>query len=316
MVTGASGFVGQVLCRRLQEIGVRVRALTRDVSEGIWDERVTGDLRGILPCGAMRCVDTVFHLAGKSHAISENRQDAAEYFAINTDGTERLLNAAATEGVDRFIFFSSVKAMGEGGDACLDESFEGVPTTPYGRSKLAAEQLVFSDRLIPHSTVLRLAMVYGSTSKGNLPRMIEAVARGHFPPLAESGNRRSMVHVEDVVQAALLAAENPHAADQTYIVTDDHPYSTRQIYEWICEALNRPISNVNVPTSVLKLLAKAGDVMGRLQGRRFLFDSAALDKLIGSAWYSSAKLQRDLEFKPQYGLRESLPKIIAALGLK
>jgi nucleoside-diphosphate-sugar epimerase len=316
-VTGASGFIGQVLCRRLQQQGVRVRALVRGAVTGPWDETVTGDLTGVLPPGALRGVDSVFHLAGKAHALSETRQDGAEYFTVNTDGTRKLLEAAAAERVNRFILFSSVKAMGEGAPECLDESYRGEPVTPYGRSKRAAERLVLDGDYVPHPVVLRLSMVYGATGKGNLPRMIEAVARGRFPPLAELGNRRSMVHVDDVARAALLCAQQARAAGQIYIVTDGKPCSTRELYEWIRAALNRPVaSRLVVPHVVLRLVAKVGDGIGRLRGRRFLFDSDALEKLTGSACYSSAKIQRDLGFRPERDLRGSLPEIVAWLGLE
>lgn len=67
-------------------------------------------------------------------------------------------------------------------------------------------------------------MVYGPGNKGNIHRMIDWVARGHFPPLPEVGNRRSIVHVANAVEAACLAAVCPAASGQTYIVTDGRPY--------------------------------------------------------------------------------------------
>jgi len=200
--------------------------------------------------------------------------------------------------------------MGEGGDECQDELAACYPGTPYGRSKLEAERLVLEGGYVPEPLVLRLSMVYGPTRKGNLPRMIRAVAKGRFPPLPETDNRRSMVHVDDVVQAALLAAENPVAAGKTYIVTDGETYSTRQIYEWICEALGKPVPGWHVPLPVLKALARAGDGVGRLRGRRFIFDSDALEKLVGSACYSSEKIARELSFDPKHHLRASLPEIV------
>lgn len=316
LVTGAAGFIGQILCQRLRENGVRVRALARGAGQGPWDEIVTGDLTAELPRGALQGVDTVYHLAGKAHALSETRQDDAEYFAINTEGTRKLLEAAAAEGVRSFVFFSSVKVFGEGDGERVDEHSALSPQTPYGRSKLEAERLVLDGGYVPHPVVLRLSMVYGPTRKGNLPRMIEAVARGRFPPIAELGNKRSMVHVEDVVQASLLAAQNTQAAGQAYIVTDGRPYSTRQMYEWICESLQRPVPKWVLPHSALRLMAMAGDAIGHARGRRFMFDSDALDKLTGSAWYSSEKLERELGFRAERDLHRSLPEIVASLGLK
>src|SRR5207302_1975481 len=146
--------------------------------------------------------------AGKAHVLAEVRGDEDAYRTINTDGTRHVLEGAVAGGARCFVLFSSVKAMGEGEDRCLDESFSGVPTTPYGRSKLEAEQatLEFGRRTGLHVTCLRFPLVYGPGNKGNLYQMIAAIDRGIFPPLPEFGNRRSMVHVADAVRAAVLAA--------------------------------------------------------------------------------------------------------------
>ena len=317
LITGASGFIGRVLCQQLREQHVKVRAGIRQVADGPWDEVVSFDLATQkLQGGALAGFDTIFHLAGKAHALSETRQDEEEYFRINTEGTGKLLEAAKDAGVRRFVFISSVKAMGEGGGVCQDENETCRPESPYGKSKLAAERLVLEGGYVPEPVVLRLSMVYGSSRKGNLPRMIEAVAKGRFPPIPEVGNKRSMIHVEDVVQAALLAAEKSAAVGQTYIVVDGQAYSTRQMYEWICEALDKPVPAWTIPTGALKVLAKVGDSIGRVRGRRFLFDSDALDKLIGSSFYSSEKIQRELGFRPARDLRSALPEIVTSLGMK
>jgi len=317
LITGASGFIGKVLCQQLHEQGVRVRGGMRQVAEGTWDEVILFDLTTqTLSEDALAGVDTVFHLAGKAHALFETRKDEAEYFSINTEGTSMFLEAARDAGVRRFVFISSVKVIGEGGDVCQDETATCCPKTPYGRSKLAAERLVLEGGYVPEPVVLRLSMVYGSSHKGNLPRMIETVAKGRFPPLPEAGNRRSMVHVEDVVQAALLAAEKPEAAGQTYIVTDGQAYSTRQLYEWICKALDKPVPAWTIPIGLLKVIAKVGDGFGRVRGRRFAFDSDTLDKLIGSACYSSKKIEQELGFCAERSLRSALPEIVAWLREK
>jgi len=206
-----------------------------------------------------------------------------------------------------------VKAMGEGGPDCLDESVACHPETPYGRSKLAAERLVLEGGYVSEPVVLRLSMVYGPTDKGNLPRMIEAAMKGRFPPLLETDNKRSMVHVDDVIAAALLAAEKPEAAGQIYIVTDGETYSTRLIYEWICEALDKPVPSWSIPMPVLRGLARVGDGIGNLRGKRFMFDSAALEKLTGSAWYDAGKISRELGFEAGIHLHEALPDLVRFL---
>ena len=180
------------------------------------------------------------------------------------------------------------------------------PDTPYGKSKLAAEELVLHGGYVPEPVVLRLCMVYGPQAKGNIEKMIEAVRHHRFPPLPEMGNRRSMVHVQDVVQAAVLAGTHPEAVGQVFIVSDGQTYSTRQLYELICRALNRKVPGWSVPIGVLRGLAVVGDLIGKARGRRFVFDSDALAKLTGSAWFSSDRIQTRLGFKPQWTLERAL----------
>jgi UDP-glucose 4-epimerase len=302
LVSGASGFIGGVLCRRLRARGVRVRALARGAVEpALADEAVAADLTaGPLPAGALEGVDTVFHLAGKAHALSERAEDDTKHRLLTVEGTRLLLEAAERAGVARFVFFSSVKAMGEEAGGCVGESVEPRPTTAYGRSKLAAEELVRAFGRRP-----------GVGNKGNLARMLSAIDRGLFPPLPEVGNRRSMVHVDNVVDAALFAASRPEANGQSYIVADDRAYSTRELYEEICRGLGRSVPRWSVPVWALKGLARGGDAIGGITGRRFFFDSDALEKLLGSAWYSTEKIARELGYRPSATFHDALPAIVA-----
>ena len=316
-VSGASGFIGRSLCRELRAQNKSVRAGIRHATTGPWDEAVVFDLSSnTYPDGIMVGIDTIFHLAGKAHSLADTQQDEHQYFCINTEGTRKLLAAAKKAGVRHFVFVSSVKAIDEGGVEIRNETSDCLPTTPYGKSKLAAERLVINGGYVPAPVVLRLGMVYGCSHKGNLPRMVEAIAKGCFPPLPEFDNRRSMVHVEDVVQALLLAGAKQAAVDQTYIVTDGQPISTRKLFESICAALRKPVPTWTIPVAVLRALAMVGDGIGRIRGRRFLFDSEALDKLTESAFYSSTKIQEELGFRPRRKLRSSLPAIAEYLKLK
>lgn len=318
LVTGAGGFIGRHLMERLLREGRAVKALVHEA--GPWSEWpagvevVTGDVRDPQ---AMRAVtagcETVFHLAGKAHALDEVQGDEEAYHDINAGGTRRVLEGAVSGGARRFVLFSSVKAMGEGGDRCLDESFTGRPETPYGRSKLEAERaaLEIGQRTGLHVTCLRFPLVYGPGNKGNIFRMVQAIDRGFFPPFPEVGNRRSLVCVSNAVEASVQAATNPAANGQCYIVTDGRAYSTRELYDLICRGLGKPIPGWHVPLWMLKGLGKAGDAIGKIRGKRFLFDSDALDKLTGSAWYSSEKISRELGYHPTVTLEDAMPEMIA-----
>ena len=320
LVTGATGFIGRCLVETLRDRDVVVYALVRHGSRAWrtpWPADTVVERHGDLGRpqtlnGVCAGVETVFHLAGYSGPDSDG---AAEdmHWQVTVEGTNALLMLAQQAGVQRFVFVSSVKAMGEGGGTRIDESSPAVPVSPYGRAKLEAEKLVLDagKKHGMHVCVLRLPLVYGRDNQGNIPRMVAAIDRGWFPPLPEAGNKRSMVHVDDVVQAALLAAGKPAAAGKTYIVTDGQAYSTRQIYEWICVALARPIPRWTVPLAWLHAAASVGDAIGKFTGRRFFLDTRSLDKLIGSAWYSSEKISRELGYRPVYTLKDALPGMVA-----
>jgi UDP-glucose 4-epimerase len=323
-VTGASGFIGRALCRELEARGTELVTFCKtETGQRRHREYAANITRPIEPT-QIQGVDTVFHLAGKAHALSETMQDESEYSLVNTVGTRNMLAAAKTAGVKRFVLFSTVKAMsndkrelrdGREPPAPWSELDDIAPDTAYGRSKLEAEKLVLHGGFVSEPVVLRLCMVYGAGAKGNMQKMLQAVSSRRFPPFPDIPNKRSMVHVQDVIQAALLAAEKPRAIGQIYIVSDGHGYQTRQIFEWMCRALDRPCPNWAVPLTVLKGLGAVGDFIGWARRRRFVFDSDALNKLVGSSWYSSRKIESELGFKAQWDLEKSLPEMVSELLL-
>ena len=316
LVTGASGFIGRWLCSRLQGSGLTVHALLRQPAEGPWSEAFSVNL-GVDPILAeiLNKVDTVFHLAGKAHALAELPGETADYQQVNVTGTRILLEAAVAAGVKRFIFFSSVKALADPGEQCVDEGWQPAPATDiYGRSKYEAEKLVLATGRESgmHVCCLRPALVYGPGVKGNLLRMMQAIDTGRFPPVPDTGNRRSMVHVDDLVQAAMLAAEKPAANGKTYIVTDGRQYSTREMYVMMAETLGRRVPAWSVPAWVLRGGGHIGDLIGRIRGRRFSVDSEAVARLLGSACYSSQKIEQELGYIPARDLGSALPEMVAS----
>lgn len=317
LVTGGSGFIGRHLTTRLVADGHVVRSLVRNAQSrpvrhaGV--EVIQGDVRDAHQMTmAAAGVDAIVHLAAKVHEVFEIADEAGDHTATNVEGTRHVLEAATSGAVRVVVFFSSVKAMGECTDGCQDESGLALPTTLYGKSKLAAEDLVFDwgRQAGHHSTCLRLCAVYGVGNRGNLARLIAAIEQGCFPPLPEFGNRRSFVHVADVVDAALLALEKSAAGARCYIVAEDQSYSTRELYALIVRALGRSVPHWHVPRTAFRALALAGDMIGRMRGRRFLFDSDALEKLTLSAWYSAAKITRELGWRPSRRLETSLDELV------
>lgn len=312
LVTGANGFIGRKLCMKLQKNGVFVRALLRKKINGPWDDVIVADLATdeLLPSD-FKNVSSIFHLAGKAHAIDELNCTPDEYFNINVGGTKKLLEIAVLAKTKKFIYCSSIKAMGEGGDIPLIESAPNLPITSYGKSKLAAEELVVNFDKIPHRSVFRPAMVYGPNNPGNLDKMINAISKGLFPPWPNIPNKRSMVHVDDVVNAALLIENHVKANKQIFIVTDGHYYSTSNIVNWIRKALKRKKQTIYIPFIALKWAAFLGDIISFIARRKMPLTSDNLAKLVNSSAYDSSKIQSMLGFRPEWDLESAIPVIIA-----
>lgn len=320
LITGATGFIGRHVVVAFARQGAVVNVLARAPVRFREDHRVSvrqGDLLDHASLrGAAQGTEIVLHLAGYAHAEDRGDQAHADlHWRITVEGTRAMLSEAIVAGVKRFVFLSSVKAAGEGGPACIDESVPPAPESAYGRAKLAAEELVLAAGRESgmQVCVLRLPLVYGLDNKGNIPRMVAAIARGRFPPLAETGNRRSMVHVDDVAQALCLAATSPAANGKVYYVTDGEIYSTHDIYGEIRAALGLPPPRFRVPLWCLRGGARLGDVAQRLTRRRMPLNSETLEKLLGSAWYSAARIEHELGYRPTRTLADALPEVIESM---
>lgn len=311
LVTGADGFIGSVLCRRLEGMGARVYRLSRKASG---PDTIAADLgRDTIPGLDDVRPEAVFHLAGRVHVMDDGPDAEAEHIRVTVEGTRHLLEAAAEAGASAFVFFSSCAVMQEGSASELDETTEPAPTTRYGRAKLQAEELVLgtNSKGDMRTVCLRLPMVYGPGHKGHLPRMIRAIDRGVFPPLPQYAGKRSLVHVEDAVRAAILVAQSPEAAGKAYIVAEPRAYSSREIYEIVFQSLGRRPPAWHVPRAVLASTALVGDFGEWLTGRRLPFDSAALSKLSRPAVYSAAKIERELGFRTERSFATAAPDLIA-----
>ena len=313
LITGATGFIGARLHTSMRNKGIATRLLIRQPSQ------LPGSVHGSLAdthtlLSACAGVDLVFHCAGHAHAFhSLSGVEAKCHWQVNFVGTRNLVESAAEAGVQRFVFLSSVKAMAQSGDACVDEDFPGQPDTAYGQSKRAAEEAVLEvgARHGMHVVNLRLAMVYGSGGRGNLERMARLVRMGWFPPLPETGNHRSLVHVEDVVAAMSRVANDDRASGRTYIIAGQDAPSGRQLYDAMRVALGRPPSRWTVPEAMLRTSARYGDSLEAVCKRRMPLDSEALDRLLGSAWYSPARIERELGWRAEVRLEDGLREMLS-----
>ncbi len=308
LVTGATGFIGQHLVRALKENKLGINALVRDPDKA---RRLLGDgvnlIKGdIFDTGrlaeAVRDVDTVFHLVSKTHDFSSPAGIADNYYRINVMGTRNLLEACRTGQLKQFVYFSSVKAMVEKIPYMIDEQFAPRPSTAYGKTKLEAEQMVrcFADRHRFAASILRLPLVYGPGNKGNILAMIKAIDSGRFFLIGDGSNKRSMVFVANVVDAAIAAASIHRPSCRIYIVTDGVDYTLKEIHETVARELGRKTKRISIPSSLAKIGARAGDIGHRLTGKPFPFNTDMLEKLTSSLTFSSDFIFKDIGFRSKF----------------
>jgi len=286
-ISGATGFIGQRLVRAIDS---NVRVLSRKKQSDY--DTIVCDLKSEdIPDQTLNNINTVFHLAGFAHDLRDASKILDLYYKVNVDATVRLAKLAVKSNVKRFVFISSVKA-GEGGVSnikCMNDS-EGV----YGKTKREAEieLLKIGKESGMHVSIIRPSLVYGPNVKGNLALMLSGIQKGWFPPLPETGNKRSMIHVDDLVRAILLIAEDDRANGKIFIATDGTPYSSREIYNAMCGVTGKSIPKWSVPKALFDL---TGLVSPRVKYK--------INKLMGDEYYSSAKLEA-LGFKAKKSLKD------------
>jgi len=293
-VTGATGFVGQHFIKCFKLEGYNIRAVSRKLIPGV--ETIICDfLKDDIPDNALKDIDIVFHLAGYAHDLKSESGIEQTYQKINVNVTADLLSLSAKHNVKKFIFVSSVKAGGNPvRGECAAEKDQNDPAGIYGKTKLEAELKVLEAgrKSDIHVSILRPALIYGPKVKGNLQLMMQGIKKGWFPPLPDVGNKRSMIHVDDVVQALLLLVNIQQANGEIFIATDGRTYSSRNIYETMCRVLGKSIPNWSVPKFLFSAIALISPNL-----------SYKMDKLLGDECYSSEKLE-SLGFKARKQLKQ------------
>ena len=237
IVTGASGFIGSHL-----HVALDLATQSISLQDPDWSQKLAS-------CKA----SSVVHLAGITH----NRNPENEIQKVNNDGTRALGKEAARNGVKKFIFVSSIQAIGE--KTCKGTALKTdatcSPQVAYGRSKLEAEHLL--RRLSMESqmkvVIIRPPLVYGPGVKANFRNLFELADKGFPMPLsALNSNTRSFVAVSNLIDLILLCLEHPAAANQTFHVSDDDDISTAELLRRMGKALGKPIRNLPIPQTILK----------------------------------------------------------------
>lgn len=301
LVTGASGFVGSALVaalRRKDHFARRALRVRPDAQDGT-ESAAVGNVDGQTDWrDALRDIDVVIHLAARVHVMRETAGDPlAEFLEVNLHGTENLARQAARAGVKRLVYVSSIKVNGEStAGQPFSESDKPNPQGPYATSKRQAEQAL---QRIARETglevvILRPPLIYGPGVKGNFIKLLAAIDKGIPLPLAGARNLRSLIYVENLVDALIACATHPAAAGQTYLVSDGEDVSTAMLVEKIAKALGCNSRSFYFPPTLLRAVAA---LLGRAE---------QIDRLFGSLRVNDEKIRNELAWTPPYNLEQGL----------
>ncbi len=306
LVTGATGFVGSALVKRLAAdlplggvvAAVRRKAVARP--EVVRYVQV-GDLLPTTDWGlALQGVDAVVHCAARVHVMQDDATDPLQaYREVNVNGTLNLARQAAQTGVRRFVFVSSIKVNGDFTEVEQPFNADDVPAPidAYGVSKYEAEQLL---RKIAAQTgmevvIIRPPLVYGLGVKANFESMMRWLVRGVPLPLAAvTNNRRSLVALDNLLDLIVTCLNHPAAANQTFLVSDGEDLSTAELLKRMGAAMGKPACLFYVPPALLQL------------GATLLNKPGVYQRLCGSLQLDIAKTRRLLGWTPPVSVDEGL----------
>jgi UDP-glucose 4-epimerase len=308
LVTGGAGYIGAHVAAELLKSGYGIR-IYDDFSNGL-HRRVDGKFRDIVDgdmldrvklLAALDGIDAVIHLAAKK-AVEESVKDPLKYYENNVGGTLNLLGAMAAKGVKQLVYSSSAAVYSPNDKEAVLEDDPTAPLSPYGASKLLAEQLISSVGSAEQISNISLRYFnvvgsniaeFGDNSKDNLvPKVFLALKNGKRPqiygsdyPTPDGTCIRDYIHVQDLALAHLAALKKVESGyiSQVYNVGSGKGYSVKEMMDQISKSIGR---DINPEVSQ----ARAGDSpkliasIGKIREQLGWSPKASLEEMIDSAW--------------------------------
>lgn len=297
--------MGKYLCAELNRRNFKLKAALRTsvIDFNNIEQVLVSSINGATDwSAALRDIDVVIHLAARVHVMADfSAEPLAEFRQVNVEGTRQLAVLAVRAGVKRFVYVSSIKANGEEAGKPYTELDKPNPQDFYGISKWEAEQALYqvSAETGLQIVIVRPPLVYGAGVQGNFAQMIKVISKGIPLPFASVKNLRSLIYVENLVDALILCATHPSAAGHTYLVSDGEDVSTPDLLRRLSKAMEK--SAILMPCNPILM-----KFLGRLIGK-----SDQVAKLLGSLQVDSSKVCRELGWKPLFTMDDGLKATVS-----
>lgn len=284
LFTGASGFLGRNTLPYLSDYDITSLGtkLQNDIVSNITIE---------IPI-LQKQYDFVIHAAGKAHVIPKNAEEEQTFYDVNLQGTINLTKALEEVGLpNSFVFISTVAVYGIEKGENITENHPTNPTTPYGISKLKAEQYLtqWAKKNSVNLTILRPSLIAGSNPPGNLGAMISGISSGKYLSIGKATAQKSILMVEDIANLIKLS----YGKSGIYNVCSQTTPTFKELELSISKQLGVRVP-ISIPMWLAKVIAKVGDLLGS----KAPINTLKLKKITQSLTFSSVKAQRELNWTP------------------
>lgn len=318
LITGGTGFVGRYLVKELISQGNVCRLLIRRKSYTEWlfeknqVELWYGDITSPDTLkGIAKDMDYVYHLAAVGHVSAISEEAYKNFIRVNVEGTKNLIIECSSFDIKKFVHFSSTAAMGLIKKELVDESDAPQPVTPYQKSKLESEKMALNlgkKHEVP-TVVIRPCMIYGINGKGEFLKMCRLMSRGLFPRVGFGKNLTPLVHVSDVVQGAIKAAEKG-IPGEVYLFASEHSIELSQLRSIVMKALEKKAPYPYVPVWAMFFVAWCFEKIAGLTGKAPVVTRRNIASTVWDREFSIEKAKKDLGFNPQISFQDGIAETV------
>ena len=311
LVVGNAGFIGSFLTRRLAENGYEVVGM--DINPNGHKENLSNFILGNIQepeeiIKAAQGVDVIINLAAKHHDFGVSRD---EFFGVNVQGTQNILDCASQLGIKKVVFYSTVAVYGNI-KSYTTENTATNPVSNYGKSKLAAEKLVCAwttqDRS-REAIIIRPTVVFGPTNYANMYNLIDKIYKKKFIFVGKGNNIKSVAYVENLVQATIFLIERMHPGIEIYNYSDYPQMTIEQTVVNITRNIPHNIPKVKIPLRPTLALASVIDLLEKITGYNFPITANRIKKFNTQTHHNSDKI-RNIGFEPPIALSEGVRKTV------
>ena len=314
LVTGATGFTGGALARKLSERGKQVVALVRENSnfaslEKFGVELVIGDISDpVAVAKAAKGVDTIYHIA----AVYRTAGHPDEYYhAVNVLGVQNVIDAALANKVTRTVHCSTIGVHGDIDEIPSNEESPFNPGDIYQRTKLEGEEL-FANALTNglNGSIFRPGAIYGPGDM-RLLKMFKQIKRGFFPLFGGGQNLYHLSYIDDLTDGIILCGEHPAAIGQRFILCSNEYGTLKNLSQIIAHQLQVKAPKFAPPIGPLMLAAKLCETLCKPLGIDPPLHTRRVEFFVKSRAFSNAKARDMIGFEPKISTEEGVRRTVA-----